>query len=74
MKDILIFATGADCIPPLGFTTQPVLTFLHGQEKYPLANTYALQLKIPTIHKMYADFKIHMDFGIGDAKDCFGFA
>lgn len=49
LKDLLIFATGVDSIPPLGFPTKPVLTFLHSEDKYPLANTCALQLKLPTV-------------------------
>ncbi|XP_031333806.1 uncharacterized protein LOC116176150 [Photinus pyralis] len=75
LADILIFATGADCVPPLGFPIVPKIMFLHGENsgKYPLANTCALNLKIPTIHKRYDDFKANLDFAFGNCKS-FGFA
>lgn len=74
MSDILVFATGADSEPPLGFPVKPKILFLHdNKSKFPTANTCALQLKLPTLHMQYDDFKLNMNFGIGNAKS-FGFA
>lgn len=73
LNDLIIFATGADVIPPLGFPWKPKLSFLHDACLYPKGNTCGLELHLPTIHKHYGHFKDHMDFGIGNSKD-FAFA
>lgn len=65
MKDILVFFTGADQEPPLGFPNKPVLTFLHKeQDVLPTASTCALELRIPTSHKHYDTFKTMMVTGL----------
>ncbi|CAH0556962.1 unnamed protein product [Brassicogethes aeneus] len=38
-QEILVFCTGADEIPPLGFDLKPTIKFLHDQSIYPTANT-----------------------------------
>ncbi|KAK5646175.1 hypothetical protein RI129_004639 [Pyrocoelia pectoralis] len=74
LEDILVFATGADCVPPLGFPVTPEITFLHDSpSRFPIANTCALQFQLPIIHKDYNIFKSDMDFGIGNCKH-FGMA
>ncbi|KAF5282381.1 hypothetical protein FQR65_LT14317 [Abscondita terminalis] len=74
LEDILIFATGADAIPSLGFGKKLEIHFLHDTNmKYPKANTCGLELHLPTCYTNYEDFKNNMDFGIGNSKE-FGMA
>ncbi|XP_031328889.1 G2/M phase-specific E3 ubiquitin-protein ligase-like isoform X2 [Photinus pyralis] len=74
LKQILAFVTGADAVPPLGFECTPTLEFLHDdRSRYPKANTCALILSLPVIHTVYEQFKIHMDYGIGNGM-VFAFA
>ena len=63
LTDLLVFATGAATIPPLGFSPQPMMEFLHpGDEEYeaqkdmPTSNTCALILRIPILRD-YEDLK-----------------
>ncbi|XP_053329662.1 G2/M phase-specific E3 ubiquitin-protein ligase-like [Spea bombifrons] len=64
---ILVFATGADCVPPLGFEPAPSIEFLHSATNeeclLPLANTCINCLKLP-IHSTFCNFKSNMDFAI----------
>nr|XP_054593356.1 G2/M phase-specific E3 ubiquitin-protein ligase-like [Nothobranchius furzeri] len=62
LKDILIFFTGCDSIPALGFTPKPSLEFIENS-RFPLANTCENVLRIP-VHSTYAGLKCDMDFGI----------
>ncbi len=68
-EDILIFFSGAEKVPPLGFNTQPVLAFLHGpQDTLPTASTCTLTLCLPTMHRQYPEFRnalIHALLGHG---------
>lgn len=64
LEDVLMFATGADKIPPLGFPVKPSLDFIYDKaRKYPEANTCALILRLP-IHQTYEEFSDHMISGI----------
>lgn len=73
LSDLLVFATGCDCPPPLGFPETPQIMFLHEKpSRFPMANTCSLQLKLPVVHKSYEEFKTDMDFAMGNAKT-FGF-
>ncbi|XP_006813584.1 G2/M phase-specific E3 ubiquitin-protein ligase-like, partial [Saccoglossus kowalevskii] len=67
LTDILIFATGADKVPPLGFFPKLSVKFIHngdiGKQKLPLGNTCANLLYIPVVNS-YELFKSSMDFGI----------
>ncbi len=65
LKNLLIFCTGADEIPALGFRPDPSLTFVHPEEVphhllgMPLASTCSLQLKLPIV-KEFDTFKQNM--------------
>uniref|UniRef100_A0A1Y1N4I9 HECT domain-containing protein n=1 Tax=Photinus pyralis TaxID=7054 RepID=A0A1Y1N4I9_PHOPY len=51
LPDLLVFATGSDCLPPLGFPLRPEIMFLHEKNsRFPIANTCSLQLKLPVVH------------------------
>ena len=61
LADILIFFSGVDSIPPLGFSCSPTLTF-HNRE-LPSSSTCALTLTLP-IHSDYVSFKAKVTFGM----------
>ncbi|XP_056615096.1 G2/M phase-specific E3 ubiquitin-protein ligase-like [Triplophysa dalaica] len=64
LQQILIFASGADRIPALGFTPQPTISFIHEiGRNYPEANTCLVKLKLP-IHETYENFTKYMFEGI----------
>lgn len=63
----MVFASGADTIPVLGFPTRPSLGFNHEHgRRYPEANTCLIKLKLP-IHRNYEDFVKFMVEGIVQA-------
>lgn len=48
--DLLVFVTGADCIPPLGFPVQCTVSFYsqeEGSRRLPSSSTCALTLYLP---------------------------
>ena len=55
LETLLVFATGADTIPALGFDPQPTITFGHDVEvtdftaAYPVANTCTNTLRLPVL-------------------------
>ncbi|XP_061586278.1 G2/M phase-specific E3 ubiquitin-protein ligase-like [Cololabis saira] len=57
LADILIFLTGCDSVPALGFSPKPSLP------DFPQANTCENILRIP-VHAVYTAFKSDMDFAI----------
>ena len=57
LEDMLIFFSGTDALPPLGFDTPPTLTLLHGDVRFPTASTCGIHLSIPTKYKKFEDFK-----------------
>ncbi|CAL8239618.1 unnamed protein product [Gadus morhua 'NCC'] len=70
LGDILAFATGSDAVPPIGFSPQPSLEFLHpsgGAAKFPVANTCISCLRLP-IYSTYDCFKTNMDFAIRNTQ------
>ena len=68
LQQIMIFSTGANCIPPLGFIFRPSLQFT--TSRFPIANTCANCLSIPLEHDVYENFKEAMEFGF---LNCAGF-
>lgn len=72
LSSLLIFFTGADRIPPLGFPGQLELQFLHGKnDRFATASTCDLILRLPTCHKTYKEFKEQMIWSI-TGNDGFG--
>ena len=73
LEEILVFFTGADKIPPLGFEKLPRLLFLEGcpEKILPTASTCAIELRIPTYHSDFDSFKSFMILGIQN-HDGFG--
>ena len=65
LKDILIFTSGSDRIPPVGFAKDPFVIFLYSQlDLLPTASTCDIQLRLPTAHKEYDQFQEYMILGI----------
>lgn len=57
LSDVLAFFSGAEKIPPMGFTQKPTLEF-SPTNTYPMASTCTLALTLPTKFKNnYNDFK-----------------
>lgn len=72
LQDILIFFSGSDRIPPMGFSQHPTLVFLHQpNEILPTSSTCDLQLRIPTCFDQYEKFKEYMMLGL-KGNDGFG--
>ncbi|KAK9976745.1 hypothetical protein ABG768_021948, partial [Culter alburnus] len=76
LGQILIFTSGADKIPPLGFGHKPTIQFLHpedhGNRIFPEANTCDVTLRLP-LHGTYLQFRERMESGILQSPT-FGFA
>ena len=57
--------TGADQIPPMGFSDGVGIRFLHGQEHIlPVASTCAPYISLPTCYQSYEEFKEAMVEGV----------
>ena len=71
LRVLLSFATGADCIPPVGFGNQPEIEFdQHKDRDLPSASTCGPVLYLPlTLCNPYK-FKCRMDFAL---CNCHGF-
>jgi len=70
---MLVFFTGADRVPPLGFSKRPTVSFNHtNTSKFCTASTCDLQLRLPTCHgDDYSSFKDAMIMSLKD-NDGFG--
>lgn len=76
LQEILVFTSGADRIPPLGFPQKPTIQFLHPEDHglriFPEANTCDVTLRLP-LHQLYQNFREKMESGILQSPT-FGFA
>ena len=66
LADVLVFTSGADHIPLLGFQKPPILTFVHNKTRVlPTASTCDVELRLPTVHGgNYEKFKEMMVMAI----------
>jgi hypothetical protein len=62
LEDVLVFITGANVPPPLGFDSTPTIELTDGN--FPTANTCSTTLHLPTVYEEYEVFKGKMDFSI----------
>lgn len=60
LKDFLVFCTGSDCVPPLGFVKSPELRFLKKEAVLPTASTCDMILRLPICFDTYSMFKDKM--------------
>ncbi|XP_062860649.1 G2/M phase-specific E3 ubiquitin-protein ligase-like isoform X2 [Trichomycterus rosablanca] len=75
LERVLIFASGLDRLPPLGFRAPPSLEFLHAagcKRPLPEANTCSVCIRLP-MHSTYDDFENWMNSAIIQAPT-FGLA
>lgn len=66
LSQILIFATAAEKIPPIGFDPTPRVTFTT-KSKFPLGNTCANTLVLPLLYDTYQEFKDILDCGFNSS-------
>ena len=64
LAKVLVFVTGANVRPTLGFATTPTTANCIYRRGFPMANTCATILRLPTGLQSYEDFKEKMDFSI----------
>ena len=62
LEEVLIFFTGSDVVPPLGYYSEPILTF--DNTELPTASTCALTLTLPLNHQTYLSFKDKVTFSM----------
>ncbi|XP_065900336.1 G2/M phase-specific E3 ubiquitin-protein ligase-like isoform X1 [Dysidea avara] len=72
LEEVLIFCTGADCVPPLGFNKKIDLVFLGSQQYLPTASTCLLILRIPTCYQDADLFNEKMEMGLKGGQHNFG--
>lgn len=61
LEDVLIFFTGCDREPPLGFSRIPELYFLHDKNStMATASTCSFHLRLPISHSNYSAFRHFM--------------
>uniref|UniRef100_A0A8C2PV97 HECT domain-containing protein n=1 Tax=Cyprinus carpio TaxID=7962 RepID=A0A8C2PV97_CYPCA len=75
VEDILVFTTGTNYVPALGFNPEPSIYFLEDNQDctLPLASTCENIIRLPTFPKTYESFCEKMGFGIRNSPG-FGFA
>lgn len=69
LEDVLIFATGASDVPPIGFVPTPSIMFHdHPGSFFPMANTCTNTLKLPlnTSTSDYDFFRYNFVYGIAN--------
>lgn len=72
VADILIFSSGTDKVPPIGFEKQPSIFFLHGSTNiFATSSTCDIHLRLPTKHQDYKSFREAMVMSLKD-NDGFG--
>ena len=62
LKTVLVFFTGADSIPPLGYSSA-TLNF-NPTNQYPTASTCAIALSLPTKYTEYRQFKRQLNVAL----------
>ena len=68
LVDILVFATGASSLPPMGFDEQPSITFKKEGGEFPTSSTCTNTLYLPTVHSNnYKAFKYKFVFALTGA-------
>ena len=66
-EDILVFATGSACEPPIGFDKQPTIAFEKdhtNNSPFPRANTCANVIYLSADETPYENFKHYISYGI----------
>ncbi len=69
--DVLVFFSGSNCVPPVGFPHQPKVSFLKGEARLCTSSTCEIRLRIPTQYVDYAAFEEAMILSF-NGNDGFG--
>jgi hypothetical protein len=69
---VLMFTTGTNCIPPMGFYKPSLITILQNSSVFPNANTCPMELELPSGVDTYEKFERNMDIAINFQKEGFG--
>lgn len=64
LDEVLIFCTGSDCVPPVGFHKKIDVIFLESEEILPTASTCSLEFRIPICHKDSSTFNEKMELAL----------
>ena len=67
LREVLVFFTGADSIPPTGFPFQGTLEFIYNEtRKLAMASTFSgyQHVILPTTHSLTLSFCGHGGFGL----------
>ena len=66
ISKIMMFVTGVERVPPMGFPLKPTISFLpdDGMQTLPTASTCSLILRLPLSLVNYEDFKEKMKFDV----------
>lgn len=71
MGDVLVFFSGINCIPPVGFPRKPKVSFLEGKARLCTSSTCDICLRLPTQYVEYAPFEEAMILSL-KGNDGFG--
>ena len=73
LKDVMLFLTGCDCVPPLGFGDVDPCILFSTDLVLPTVSTCSLTLRFPTTFPTDIDgFKDKMDLSILGSQGFFG--
>lgn len=72
LEDILVFITGAEKVPPLGFERLITIEFFDtdGEQRRPWASTCSLQLNLP---RGIQEYQVLKELMVSSLKESFGF-
>jgi hypothetical protein len=70
--DLLMFCTGCESIPPMGFFEPSKITILENSSSLPNANTCPLELELPSSVKTFEEFRKAMNTALEHQKSGFG--
>ena len=73
LRDVMVFLTGSDCVPPLGFGDVTPSILFTDDAVLPTVSTCSLTLRFPrTFLSEFEQFKEKMDFVILGSQGFFG--
>lgn len=73
LKDVMVFLTGCDSVPPLGFGDVEPSVHFSGDNVLPTVSTCSLTLRFPlSFPTIFEKFKENMDFAILGSQGFFG--
>lgn len=77
LPQLLMFCTGVNVIPPLGFHDPDKITVLQFKPEdgpFPNASTCAMEMELPCVHEIYEQFRETMNTALNNQCSGFGIA